>query len=258
MSKVSKVVLVATGGNDCAGCTGDNGNGDYKDEQRTPIFVALKAFGCILVMLSIFEFGVAGAASNITLENGGGFWGGGVLSIIAGFLAVLSRNRGVVIAAIVIGSIAIIIAIYGAVADGAANNIALRVKACSSQSSYGSSINDYGSNDYYSQSRRCLADVGTNVVPDRCYCSTTGVFFGFFPDCDEYTISPTARSTGQNCEVLFTSYPSLLEGSTALNSLISIFSLVMTILACVVTCKKRDALLIEDTTPGVGVSGNDA
>jgi hypothetical protein len=252
-SKVSKVVVVGTSG--C--CSVDDGTGDYKDEQRTPIFLALRAFGCILVTLSVFEFGVAGAAANITLENARGFWGAGVLSIVAGFLAVFPRNRGNVIAAIVIGTFAVILAIFGASADGASHDAVARVKACSSQSSYGSSINDYGSQDHFSDSRRCLANVGTNVTPDRCYCTATGGFFSFFPDCDDYDISPSARSTGLNCEVIFTSYPSLLEGSVALNALISIFSFVMTILACVVTCKKRDSLTIEETTPGVGLAGND-
>jgi hypothetical protein len=258
MSKVSKIVIVTTGGNDCAGCTGDNGNGDYKDEQRTPIFIALKAFGCILVMLSAFEFGVAGAASNVVLENGSGFWGGDILAFIAGFLAIFSRNRGVVIAAIVVGSIAIIIAIVGALADSAAHDVALRVKACSSQSSYGSPIIDYGSQGHYEDSRYCLEKVGRSVVRDRCYCTSTGVFFSFYENCDEFTISASARSSGQNCEAIFTTYTSLLEGSTALNSLISIFSLVLTILGCVITCKKRDALLLDDANPAVGIAGNDA
>lgn len=258
MSKVSKVVIVATGGNDCAGCTGDNGTGDYKDEQRTPHFIALKAFGCILVVFSLFEFAVAGAASNVALENGGGFWGGGILSFIAGFLAIFSRNRGVVIAAIVVGSVGIIIAIVGATADSASRDSVLRIKACSSQSNYQEPIMDYGSSDYYSESRMCLAEVGNSVVPDRCYCTVSGSFFSFFRNCNEYSISPGARSAGQNCGVLFTTYPSLLEGSTALNSLISIFLLVMTVLACVVTCKKRDALLFEDSAPGVGIAGNNA
>lgn len=258
MSKVSKIVIVATGGNDCAGCTGDNGTGDYKDEQRTPIFIALKAFGCILVAFSVFEFAVAGAASNVMLENTAGFWYGGLLSFIAGFLAIFSRNRGIVIAAIVLGSIGIIIAIVGATVDSTSRDNVLRVNACSSQTSFAGPITDYGSSDSYVKSRKCLANFGTNVVPDRCYCTSTGAFFGIWSDCDEYTISPSARSTGQNCGVLFTTYPNLLEGSIALNSLISIFSLVMTVLACVVTCKKRDALLFEDSAPGVGISGNNA
>lgn len=260
MSKVvmSKVVVVATGGNECAGCSGDNGNGDYKDEQRIPIFIALKTFGCLLVALSLFEFGVAGAASTIALENTTGFWYGGILSFIAGVLAIFCRNRGTVIAAIVLGSIAIIIAIVGASADSRSYDTVASITACTSQSSSSASPFDYGSESHYEDSRYCLDSAGTSVVPDRCYCSTSGTFFSFFDNCDEYTISPTARAAGKDCGVLFTTYPSLLQGSTALNSLISIFSLVMTIIACVVTCKKRDGLLIEDKHPNVGVFGGDA
>jgi hypothetical protein len=174
---VSRVLILATGGNDCAGCCGDNGNGDYKDEQRTSIFVALKAFGFILILLSIFEFGVAGAASNIALHGTGAFCFAGILSIIAGSLAVFSRNRGVVIAAIVIGSFAILLASIGTSFDGIFKNAALRLKACSNQS-YSGVQTDYGSRDCYSNSRRCLAEAGKSVVPDMCYCtSSIEVFF---------------------------------------------------------------------------------
>jgi hypothetical protein len=180
------------------------------------------------------------------------------LSFIAGFLAIFCRSRGIVIAAIVLGTIAMIIAIVGAAADGTAYDIVSSINACTSQSSSNASPFDYGSDSHYEDSRYCLERAGTSAVPDMCYCSTSGTFFSFFDSCDEYTVSATARAAGKDCGVLFTTYPSLLQGSMAINSLISIFSLVMAIIACVVTCKKRDGLLIEDKHPNVGVFGGDA
>jgi hypothetical protein len=106
-----------------SGCSCD-GSDDYRSEQFSPDFIALKIVACIVILLSIIEFGVGGAASSrmvgVVIPAA---WWGGLISIIAGILALVAYNRGFIIAASVISSIAILIAIIAAIYDSAARTL---------------------------------------------------------------------------------------------------------------------------------------
>jgi hypothetical protein len=106
-----------------SGCSCD-GSEDYSGEQFSPDFIALKIVACIVILLSIIEFGVGGAVSSTVVGVViSGAWWGGLISIIAGILALVAYNRAFIIAASVISPIAIIIAAIGAFYDGAARRV---------------------------------------------------------------------------------------------------------------------------------------
>lgn len=245
---MAKVVTV----NPRSGCSCD-GSIDYRGEQFSSIFIALKILAFIVVVLSISEFGVGGAASNVVIGQLGGAWWGGILSVLAGLLAFFAYNRGYIIAAIVIGSVAILPAISAAYVETLVLALLSNLIACTSQSSSKALPKDYGSESGYRDSRSCIARAGTKVVPDLCYCSRRSRFFiSAFSYCEEYALTSSATASGMNCGSLFTNYPSLLFGSRVINILIIVFTILMLTVSCVISRKGR-VIIVE--TPFVGVAG---
>lgn len=236
-----------------SGCSCD-GSIDYRGEQFSSIFVALKILAFIVIVLSITEFGVGGAAANVVIGQLGGAWWGGILSVLAGLLAFVAYNRGYIIAALVIGSVAILLAISAAYVETLVLAVLLNITACTSQSSSKALPQDYGSESGYKDSRACITRAGTKVIPDRCYCSKKSTFFiSAYSYCEEYALTSSATASGMNCGSLFTSYPSLLFGSRVINILIIVFTILMLTVSCVISRKGR---LIIVETPFVGVEGN--
>jgi hypothetical protein len=247
----TKVVL-----NRRSGCSCD-GSDDYRSEQFSSVFIALKIVACIVIILSIIEFGVGGAASSIVVDTLTAAWWGGLLSIIAGILALVAYNRGFVIAAIVISSLAIVVAMSGALNDRAARSYFGDVSACSSISNAGATPVSYGSEGSYKYSQKCLSSAGTSAVPDVCYCSaSSSISYLYYSYCREYTLASSAKTSGYNCGSLFTTYPNLLSASMTINSIITISAFILSIVSCVIACKPRDAYGSNET-PFVGVASGD-
>jgi hypothetical protein len=217
-----------------------DGSDNYKGEH---FFIALSVLACITVIFSILEFGVGGAASNIVLEHTTTSKWGGIRSVIAGVLALVGYKRG-----FLISSYAIAVAILGYWNDGLPSFFLSELTACTSQSSYGASPMDYGSNSSYENSRYCFKDVDTSVVLDTCYCSSfTKTLFMNIILCEEYTLTSSAKASGYNCGSLFTTYPTLPRAFWVLNKCIAMLAFIMSMASCAIARKPREILRHDET-----------
>ena len=205
------------------------------DEETHPSSIRMmRIFGVLAVIFSVAEFGLGGAATGFLVNpvESVGSWWVGLLSIAIGICGILTKNRGGVITIIILGSIAMLIAIAGAILDSYRLSDLSDLKTCVivDSSSYENSIS--GATDDTSVSEMtvvCLRSFNDYTVPkDRCLCSTSA------SDADCLIYQPNSK---YSCDDIMMTLPSVLKSSIAICSVIAFCSIV----CCNGTAKKEKA-----------------
>lgn len=78
----------------------------------------LRIFGAFVILLSIIEFILGGAARNFLNNSKAGSWWAGIIDIVAGYLGLAHEIRRLVTATCMISFLAVIVAAIGAASDG--------------------------------------------------------------------------------------------------------------------------------------------
>jgi len=201
--------------------------------DKMGLIMALRVFGGILAAFSIVEFGLGTAVylyfTNVQL----GAWWGAILTFVAGILGLFPKNKGAVIAGIVIGIIGMIVAAVGSTVDGIAALI-------------------------FASEVTCISKTGV-ISGDTAYSSQVLIcgVFGTLYDCS----CMSAPSSGSqmcyfynghsDCGDILTSYTSMLKAASAINALLAVACFIFTILACSSACSCCSDTAIVHSIPQV-------
>ena len=189
---------------------------EVPDKPR--LILAMRIFGAIIALFSIVQFGIGGAAYGYFTNVKLGAWWGSILTFVAGILGAYSKPKGTIIAGIVVGSIAFIIAAIGSSVDGVAALVFASENVCISSSGTIS-----GDSTYSSQVSLCqLVQPGFD-----CNCASA---------TSSYSWTCFAYDGHSNCADIMTAYPSLLKASSGMLAFLTVTTFVYTILSCASAC----------------------
>jgi len=199
--------------------------------DKPQLILAMRIFGAIIALFSIVQFGIGGAAYGYFTNVKLGAWWGSILTFVAGILGAYSRPKGTIIAGIVVGSIAFIIAAIGSSVDGVAALVFASENVCISSSGTIS-----GDSTYSSQVSLCqLVQPGFD-----CNCASA---------TSSYSWTCFAYSGHSNCADIMTAYPSLLKASSGMLAFLTVTTFVYTILSCASACRCcKGAAPVADTS----------
>ena len=96
--------------------------------------ISIRVLGALIILFSVIEIGVGGAAYSFLTNVKVGAWWGSLLPIAAGVLALIYKPRGILIAAIVVSVIGAVVAVIASAVDGASAFIISLEQACVSSS----------------------------------------------------------------------------------------------------------------------------
>jgi hypothetical protein len=200
-------------------CSSASKTAENEVPDKPQLILAMRIFGAIIALFSIVQFGIGGAAYSYFTNVKLGAWWGSILTFVAGLLGAYSKPKGTIIAGIVVGSIAFIIAAIGSSVDGVAALVFASENVCISSSGTIS-----GDSTYSSQVALCqLVEPGFD-----CVCASALSSYSW--TCFEYNGHP-------NCADIITAYPSLLKASSGMLAFLTVTTFVYTILSCVSACR---------------------
>lgn len=206
---------------------------------KVEIVIAMRVIGAILILLSLSEFGVGATAFRYFTNYKLGSWWGAILPCITGILAAIAQPKTVTIAALVVSSLAVIIALAAAIVDGIASAVFTSEQTCITPTG---TIYGYDSLQSVNQVTLCtLAFFPLSIYDCTCTGSVATAY-----SCYYYN--------GQtDCGAILTTYPKLLKASSALNAALCVICFTFCILACATVCgcceNKSDEVLISSSNP---------
>jgi len=145
-----------------------------------------------------------------------GAWWSAIIIIITTILSLISNSRGVVIAAMVFGIIAVIVGIIGCAVDGIGNSIVNSLTACVSDTGVVSGDSGSFVAIYCTGFTDSCACIQTNNV-DTCFLYNGGL-------------------AADDCDNILTVYTSRLHGAVAFDIIATLGVFVISILTCVTIC----------------------
>ena len=199
------------------GCCGE------LDEETHPTSIRMmRIFGVLAVIFSVVEFGLGGAATGILVnpEVYVGSWWVGLLSIAVGICGIIAKSRGGVITIIILGSIAMLTAVAGAIIDSSTLTKLSYLESCQ-----------------FIPARRTVTyrDVDCDLLsgasePEvRCFCKRSK----YNSNCIIYNPKKKSNDT---CDEILVTLPSLLKSSVAVCSVIAFCSIVLAAVGCSIVC----------------------
>ena len=212
------------------GCCGE------LDEETHPTSIRMmRIFGVLAVIFSVVEFGLGGAATGILVnpEVYVGSWWVGLLSIAVGICGIITKSRGGVITIIILGSIAMLTAVAGAIIDSFTLTNLSDLESCQT-------IPAWRMVTYRDVKCSLLSGASDSVV--RCFCKRSK----YNDNCIIYKPNPN-----YTCDDVLVTLPSLLKSSIGVCSVIAFCSIVLaavgrSIVCCTGTAKKETATKPEE------------
>jgi len=194
------------------------------------VVLAMRVCGVLMILFSIVEFGIGGAAYRIFVDFKAGAWWAAILPFIAGVFAVVSQPKGIIIAGIVVSSLGVVTTLVGAITDSLSHDFALSQTACCSYSSTSSCYSDSSSTAV------SLLDVAECIAGSA---NALDYLDGNFCECVDVNnfcwLFEGEKSLG-DCAIIFTTWPSLLSASTGVCAWLLIISFTYAILGCMSAC----------------------
>lgn len=155
---------------------------------------------------------------------------GAIVAILTAILSIIAANKGVVVAAITLGSIGALIAVVGASVDGVAAGVINSLVACGGPSGvYGSTT------DQAALAFSC----NTYLTGNDCSCIDND-----YNLCYEYDLANSADT----CNIMLTTYPKSLSASCAFCAIIAIICFTISVIGCVEQCCNKEKLVESTTT----------
>eukprot|EP00388_Colpodella_angusta_P047900 GDKK01074369.1.p1 GENE.GDKK01074369.1~~GDKK01074369.1.p1 ORF type:complete len:240 (-),score=46.57 GDKK01074369.1:218-901(-) len=198
--------------------------------DEIPNTTGMRVVGGLLVLASIIQIGVAGAAYAMTSWHVGSWWAG-VLCCITGIFALISANKGIVTTGCVFSIIAILLCIAGVIFDGIIYGATNALDTCYDRENF----TVYGDAQYGGQaincalqnSQTCLCVQGSN--DDTCFLFNL--------------------DSADNCGQILTKLPSLLLASLLFVFLLLVLVFTYSIFTCMGVCCVRPPLANQNATP---------
>ena len=228
-------------------CCKVGGCGELNDETHPSSIMMMRIFGVLAVIFSVAEFGLGGAASGFLVnpEAYVGSWWVGLLSIAIGICGIITKNRGGVITIIVLGSIAMLIAVAGAILDSYRLSYFSSLITCVKVEGWSSDYDISGATDDTSSSAidvACSRSFSDYTLPkDRCLCTSSSN-----AGCQSF--QPNSKYT---CDDIMLTLPSVLKSSIAICSVIAFCSIVLAAVGCSIVCCNGTAKKEKATDPEV-------
>ena len=217
--------------------------GELDDETHPSSIMMMRIFSVLAVIFSVVEFGLGGAATGFLIdpEASIGVWWVGLCPIAIGICGMITKNRGGVIAIIILGSFAMLIAVAGAILDSYRLSELSSLKTCVKvDKKYAYSIS--GATDDTSVSAvnaACLYRFNDYTVPkDRCLCTSSEN-----TNCNIF--HPNSKYA---CDDVMVTLPSVLKASIAMCSIIAFCSIVLAAVGCSIVCCTGTAKKEKTTT----------
>ena len=221
--------------------------GELDEETHPSSIKMMRIFGVLAVIFSVVEFGLGGAATGFLINPAAyiGSWWVGLVPIAIGICGMITKNRGGVIAIIILGSIARLVAVAGAIVDSYRLSELSGLKTCVRVDSKSYAYSISGATDDTSVSAvtfACLRSFNDYTVPkDRCLCiSSTDA------DCQLYR--PNSK---YSCDDIMMTLPSVLKSSIAICSILAFCSIVLAAVGCSIVCCTGTAEKESTTKPAV-------
>ena len=206
--------------------------GELDDETHPSSIMMMRIFSVLAVIFSVVEFGLGGAATGFVINPAAyiGSWWVGLLPIAIGVCGIITKNRGGVIAIIILGSSAMLIAVAGAIIDSYRLSELSSLTTCVKVDSKTYAYSISGATDDTSvsaMSSACLSLFNDyNVPKDRCLCTSSEN-----ANCNSF--QPNSKYA---CDDIMVTLPSVLKASIAICSIIAFCSIVLAAVGCSIVC----------------------
>ena len=188
----------------------------------------MRIFGVLVVIFSVVEFGLGGAASGFLINPAvyNGSWWAGLIPFAVGICGIVTKNRGGVTSIIVLGIIAALVAFAGLIVDALMSsnfsNLTTCIQAVSPYPLSGktdtSSINTLDAS--------CVSVIKSQFEAGSCYCVSSSA-----SGCLVY-----APASKYGCDDIMVMLPILLKSSTAICSAIIFCLIVLASIGCSIVC----------------------
>jgi hypothetical protein len=187
--------------------------------------------GSLTIVASIAQFVVGGFIFNYLEGNRRGCWWAAVLTLLAGFSAVMIRKKGWITATCVISTFAILGAGVGAVLDAVSWRLLNDLKTCVSLEGSSGTYSSYGGRNQEASAIYCAQNfqIENENLKNSCVCVNS------VDTCHNFKLA-TSVIGANDCRGILTTIPRLLLTSTALCATIGFLALTLAIGSCMIKC----------------------